>query len=105
MRGGKGWPNPSPKALLPFLNHTVHLLLEMMPERLYRVIIFPIPGGFRWLWSLVKRGMDPETADRCCLVSGAARIVSKPPTDELSEYMSQNIIELMEEERLATFVT
>ena len=104
VRGGKGWPNPSPKTLLPFLKHTIHLLLEMMPERLHRAIVYPIPSAFRWIWSIVQRGMDAETADRCRLVSGAARISSQPPTKELSEYMSHDLVDAMEEERLATFV-
>lgn len=104
VRGGKGWPNPTPKTLMPFLKHTIHLLLDMMPERLHHAIVFPIPGAFRWIWSVVQRGMDPETVDRCRLVSGAARISSEPPTGELSEYMSRDLVEFMEDERLATFV-
>jgi len=103
VRGGKNWPNPSPRTLLPFLKHTVRLLLDMFPERLHQAIIFPVPGAFGWIWSLVQRRMDPETADRCRVVSGAARISSEPPTDELTEYMSREVVEYMEEERLASF--
>lgn len=104
VRGGKGWPNPSPKTLIPFLRHTVHLLLEMLPERLHRAIVYPIPNGFLWIWSIVERGLDAETADVCHLLSGAARIASKAPKEELSEYMSLDLVDLMEEERLASFV-
>lgn len=103
VRGGKGWPNPSPRTLLPFLKHSVRLLLDMFPERLYQAIIFPIPGSFRWIWKLVERMMDPETADRCHIVSGEARISSKPPTDDLSEYMSRDSVDIMEQERLKSF--
>mmetsp|Transcript_31553 Transcript_31553/g.57132 ORF Transcript_31553/g.57132 Transcript_31553/m.57132 type:complete len:390 (+) Transcript_31553:112-1281(+) len=103
VRGGKGWPNPSPKTLIPFLVQTVHLLLEMLPQRLHRAIVYPIPNGFLWIWSIVERGLDAETADRCHLLSGSARIASKAPKEELSEYMSLDLVDFMEEERLASF--
>jgi hypothetical protein len=47
--------------------------------------------------------LDAETADRCHLLSGSARIASKAPKEELSEYMSLDLVDFMEEERLASF--
>ena len=102
-RGGHGWKNTHVTNLIPFLQEVVMLLLANFPERLHRSVVFPVPYSFCWIWTLISACLDATTRDKICLVSGAARIDSEPPMDELSQYLTLPCAERLEEERRATF--
>jgi hypothetical protein len=105
VRGGIGWRNLHVSKLLPFIQATTKLLLTMFPERLQRAVVYPLPPAFGWIWSVSKRCIDPLTADKICLLTGPATIVSPPPVPQMVEYLDVNIVALLEKERIAAFVT
>mmetsp|Transcript_31876 Transcript_31876/g.67512 ORF Transcript_31876/g.67512 Transcript_31876/m.67512 type:complete len:686 (+) Transcript_31876:219-2276(+) len=63
-RGKKGWANPTPWSLLPFVQSTASLLGSHYPERLERLILFPIPQSAIWVWSAAQKFLDPDTASK-----------------------------------------
>jgi hypothetical protein len=104
VRGGVGWRNLHASKLLPFIQTTTKLLLAMFPERLSRAIVYPLPPAFGWIWKLSKRCIDPLTADKICILTGPAMIISPPPVTKLCEYMNAETVALLESQRVASFV-
>lgn len=43
-RGGNGWPNPRPWSVVPWIRVLASTLSANFPERLHRMIIFPVHG-------------------------------------------------------------
>jgi hypothetical protein len=105
VRGGVGWRNTHVSKLLPFIQTTTKLLVTMFPERLQQAVVYPLPPAFGWIWSVSKRCMDPLTADKICLLTGPATIVSPPPVAQMIEYLDERIVALLEKSRVAAFVT
>lgn len=101
-RPGKGWANvPAPK-LVPFIKHAAQLLNDLHPERLARCILFPVPSVAKFLWNAIKGWLDPDTAEKICILSGSAWIKSPVPTD-MRQYLQPDTMEWMEFKRLSTF--
>lgn len=101
-RPGKGWANiPAPK-LVPFIKHAARLLNDLHPERLACCILFPVPSVAKFLWNVVKPFLDPDTADKICILSGSAWVKSPVPED-MDLYLQQDVMEWMESKRLSTF--
>jgi hypothetical protein len=105
VRGGVGWRNTHVSKLLPFIQTTTKLLITMFPERLQQAVVYPLPPAFGWIWSVSKRCMDPLTADKICLLTGPATIVSPPPVDQMIKYLDERIVALLEKTRVAAFIT
>lgn len=104
-RGGEGWRNLNAAQLIPFIQHTSKLLLSMFPERLGLSIVYPVPFALAWIWNVVRRCLDPVTAEKICLLTGPARIHSCPPYDQLVQYIDKELANLIEAERLSSFQT
>jgi hypothetical protein len=101
-RPGKGWKNiPAPR-LVPFIKHAARLLNDLHPERLARCILFPVPSVAKFLWNAVKPWLDPDTAEKICILSGSASIKSPVPKD-MNSYLQRDVVEWMERNRLSTF--
>lgn len=105
VRGGQGWPNIHPTNLLSFLKDTALLLLSLFPERLARSLVFPVPAAFGWIWTVAQRFIDPLTAEKVQLITGIAKIVAEPPSDQLALYLEAEIVDHIEHERRAAFFT
>jgi CRAL/TRIO domain len=103
VRGGEGWRNLNVAQLLPFIQHTSMLLLSMFPERLYRSLVYPLPPAFGWIWQVVRRYIDPLTREKICLLTGPALIASPVPSDQMTKYLSESVVEHLEKERIASF--
>lgn len=104
VRGGRGWRNLNAASQLPFIQSTATLLLTMFPERLARAIIFPIPAGFVWLWTIASRVIDEKTRSKIGLLSGTATIDSPLPLDQIQAYMSSQAALHLEHKRKASFL-
>ncbi len=101
-RPGKGWANiPAPR-LVPFIKHAARLLNDLHPERLARCILFPVPSVAKFLWNTIKGFLDPDTAEKICILSGSAWVKSPVPAD-MSQYLRPDTMEWMESKRLSTF--
>lgn len=104
VRGGRGWPNIPPLRQLPFIQTVVKLLLAMFPERLHRCLLFPVPRAARWIWNVVKAWIDPLTASKVQLLTGAAKIVSEPPFAAMEEFLEPHVAKFFESQRHASFL-
>ena len=104
VRGGSGWPNPNPTKLLPFLQQVSNLLERQFPERLARCLVYPVPAAASFLWRMVRRFLDPATAEKIDLVPGESRIVSPPPLAAMDPHVAPDVLEAMEAHRRSRFV-
>jgi hypothetical protein len=103
LRPGKGWRNISAIRLIPFIKDIVSLLLTMFPERLEKTILFPLPFALTWVFGAVKAVIDPVTAEKIQVLSGAANVDSPLPFDQLMQHVSSEVALMCENERLASF--
>ena len=103
VRAGKGLPNIHATRLLPFMKDTTGLLLDLFPERLNRCLLYPIPPGFTWIWNIIKNVIHPLTREKVCPLSGANKIESPPPREQMLEHMSEEAADRLEKERVDSF--
>jgi hypothetical protein len=103
-RGGVGWRNPHATELVPFIQHTSELLLSMFPERLGRAIVYPVPWCLSWIWTVVRCCLDPKTCGKIHLLGGPAKITSPPPREQLALFVSEDLSDRIEAERVSSFV-
>lgn len=68
LRGGRGWANPKPWALRPFVQSTASLLGSHYPERLTRLILVPMPRPAIVIWTVIRKCLDPDTAGKVVIV-------------------------------------
>jgi len=54
VRGGRGFANPTPWSLLPFVQSTASLLGSHYPKLLERVALYPMPTTAIWVWNVAK---------------------------------------------------
>merc|ERR1719487_2620590 len=87
VRGGGGWGNPTPKQMLPFMKSVVSTMSAMYPERLRRVVVYPVPWAAKVFVNMVKGLLDPNTRSKLCIVSGDDKS-SDCPGQKLSEHLT-----------------
>ncbi len=98
MRSGDNWYNPKAKTLIPFIKHISSCLGTNFPERLSKLILFPMPTMAMALWKVVKKFLDPNTAKKIVVIGGTATRDSSPPA-KLQKHLPKNIIDQMEKAR------
>ena len=102
VRSGQGWPNVPAARQLGFVQEVTSLLLTMFPERLHKCLLCPLPGAFAWVWNLVRRVLDPATANKFRVFSGGVKYDADLP--ELDGILGPEDVELLEQQRKALFV-
>ena len=103
LRPGKGWANIPGVKLLPFIKDIVTLLLTIFPERLHKSITYPLPYALSWVFSVIKKVIDPETAKKLCVITGPAGVDSPVPFDELVAHVDKDVLMMFEKARLDAF--
>jgi len=103
IRSGKGWPNPSSVSLVPFIKLVVGSLNSYFPERLSRCILFPLPMTATVLFNKAKAYLDPDTATKIQVCSGAGSVTSKVPT-KVKQFIDEKSVDVMERRRKAFFL-
>jgi len=87
VRPAEGWPNvPAPK-MLPLMKRCMEVLPGNYPERLQRVVIYPMPWIVKGFWTVVRAMLDPAMSDKFVVLSGACAIGADCPP-ELGQYVS-----------------
>eukprot|EP00536_Pseudo-nitzschia_multiseries_P005394 jgi/Psemu1/190483/e_gw1.101.133.1 len=104
IRSGGGWPNPSSVSLVPFIKLVVGSLNSYFPERLSRCILFPLPMTATVLFNKAKAYLDPDTATKIQVCSGAGSVNSKVPT-KVKQFIDEKSIDAMERRRKALFLS
>jgi hypothetical protein len=105
VRGGRGFANPTPWTLLPFIQATSSLLGKHFPERLRRMVLFPMPSSAVWVWAAAQKFLDTDTASKVIVV-GLDGAVSKNDNgmyNELGKFITKKDYLLLEERRRSFF--
>uniref|UniRef100_A0A7S2HZQ1 CRAL-TRIO domain-containing protein n=1 Tax=Haptolina brevifila TaxID=156173 RepID=A0A7S2HZQ1_9EUKA len=76
--GVAGGANAPPTKLMAILREFARVLGNNFPERLEKMIVYPVPAALRWLWTAIKFFLDPVTAAKTVLLPG-----SSTPMNEL----------------------
>lgn len=103
VRPGEGWPNLSANKMVSFIKAIAHTLLEYFPERLYKCLVYPIPGLAKYLFNLVKPSLGKAVSDNVVLISGQATIKSPPPKKDLLKHVDESTVNQLEKARLESF--
>lgn len=103
VRGGKGWHNPKPGTLIPFVKKVTKCLERNFPERMAKSIVYPMPRVAAVLWNVIKKFLDENTRAKIAVVGGDASTDAKPPYKKLEAYVEREILERMETVRLESF--
>ena len=105
LRGGRGWANPTPWSMLPFIRATSSLLGKHFPERLARMVLVPMPSSALWVWAAVQKFLDADTASKVVVVGidGAASNDVDCLAKELDNYITKKDFLLLEERRRSSF--
>merc|ERR1712071_177518 len=91
-------------SLIPYMKAISNVMNEFFPERLDRLVLFPLPTACKFLWNVIKKFLDPVTAEKIIVVSGPAAIDSPAPIKVLSEYVDVETLKYLELVRKSTFV-
>ena len=86
VRGDAGWKNPKGSQFIPVVRALSKLLGDCFPERLKRLIIYPMPWTGMALWGAVKPFIDPTTASKVVMLPGPSRPGAPCPV-ELAQYV------------------
>lgn len=103
VRAGRGWPNTHVLRLIPFMKHSMKLLLPLFPERLHRALVYPVPYAFFYIWRMISKCMDPLTVERVCVLEGECKIEAPPPIEKLRVYFGEEEMERLEATRTDNF--
>jgi hypothetical protein len=101
VRGGRGWANPTPWSTLPFIQSTASLLGSHYPERLERLVLFPMPMSATWVWSAAKKCLDPNTSSKVVVVSPGQ---GSAPPEQLLEFVDKENLNVLEKRRQSFFL-
>ncbi|KAL7433721.1 hypothetical protein ACHAXH_002460 [Discostella pseudostelligera] len=99
VRGGRGWANPTPWSALPFIQSTASLLGSNYPERLERLVLFPMPLSASWVWSAARKFLDPDTSSKVIVISSGDGLQEK-----LREFVDEDSLNVLEKTRRRSFV-
>lgn len=72
-RGGAGWYNPRPWAVLPWVRSLASTLMANFPERLGQLIFFPVPWVATAAWCVRQDCSCAPRGVRCLCAQRAAR--------------------------------
>lgn len=98
VRGGNGWPNASPTTLIPFARACSNVMGANFPERVRKVVLYPLPWWATAIWAVVAEFLDARTRQKFVLLSGpAARTEPIPLT--ISEHIAEPSVALIEAAR------
>jgi hypothetical protein len=86
-RPQEGMENAKAHKMLPFFKLVCSVMPVNYPERLKRVVIYPMPMVVQSLWHMCRSFLEPATASKFEVIRGAADIGSPCPM-ELREVIS-----------------
>ena len=73
-RGSIGWANPSVNRNMVRLGQMAGKMLgQHFPERVLRIVVYPVPRIFSGVWSIIKPFLHPNTAAKVKLLGGSTR--------------------------------
>ena len=104
VRGGRGWANPTPWSLLPFIQATSSLLGRHFPERLKRMVLYPMPSSAVWVWAAAQKFLDADTASKVVVVGlDGLSSNNNDMNEELEKFITKKDYLVLEERRRTFF--
>jgi hypothetical protein len=103
VRGGRGWANPTPWSLLPFVQATSSLLGRHFPERLKRMVLYPMPSSAVWVWAAAQKFLDADTASKVVVVGLDGASNNDDMNEELEKFITKKDYLVLEERRKSFF--
>lgn len=103
VRQGQNWPNESPSTLLPFVKSLNQQLIDAMPERMLRTVVFPIPTIAKPIWALFKGFIDKKVVAKIDILWGGAAVKSPIPKGMKNKVFNDIFIKNLEGLRKAEF--
>lgn len=85
-RGGDGWRNPGAWSVLPWVRSLASVLSSNFPERLHRLILFPVPWIATAAWGAATALLDEVTSSKMVMVAGNASR-DQPIPEAISEHL------------------
>lgn len=102
VRGGEGWRNLHVRNLVPFIKELLSNLQNLFPERLALLLVYPVPSTLKLFWKMVESALSEDIRERVHMLSGRAKI-DAPTPDGMTEWIDDDIVKHIEEERLDAF--
>lgn len=85
VRGAPGLPSIKAHKMMPFFKMTAACLPNQVPERVQRVIIYPMPSFVMSLWYVVRSALDSRTKEVFVILTASA---GRGPPEKLWDYIS-----------------
>jgi len=90
--GVDGGANIAPSKLFGVIKQLSNVLSNNFPERVKRIVVFPIPLAVRGIWSAVKMFLDPVTASKAVLLAGGDAKRGCRYPKELATYIDMSTV-------------
>jgi hypothetical protein len=103
VRAGTGWANLSPFLLLPFIKIVALILNTHFPERLAKLVLFPLPRAATFLFNTAKMCLDQDAAYNIEVCPGPSNNDSPVPA-QVQLFFQEDAIQTMEQRRLLLFL-
>lgn len=87
VAGVSGGANATPYALMKVNRALASLLSVNFPERLARLVAYPVPGVLRHFWHMIKLFLDPATAAKVVLLPGKEGDHNRFVAEQLSKHV------------------
>ncbi|GFH60201.1 hypothetical protein CTEN210_16677 [Chaetoceros tenuissimus] len=85
VRQGVNWPNLTPLTLIPFTTELAGLLTDYMPNRLYKIYVYPLPTVASPVWSMYKALIGSEYANKVEVFWGESTLADAELPDGLED--------------------
>lgn len=103
VRSGTGWPNTLAFYMINYVRQLAKILQSHLPERLERMIIYPVPRAALGVWAAMKWAFHTSVMDKIVLCPGPAETGSPLPKEYLKDYVDDAILDFTEEQRISRF--
>lgn len=104
VRGGKGWANPSPFKVFPFIKAVAKLLSDHFPERMAYCVLFPMPRPAVAVWNMAKLFLDPRSVRKFQILNAPSDGRDATiPRSKMQKYFHDETIDAMERNRVQSF--
>lgn len=87
LRPGEGWPNVPAYRMIPFIRLIASICPSNYPERVHRILVYPLPPMVEQLTRVIKSLMDEGTRRKIEVISGPSEVGSPCPR-ELGKHVS-----------------